>query len=251
MDLKIFVEEAHDYSDQIIVMGDWNSRMKDVDLFFEPLGMEEAIREQHKSIPPVTCQKSHSEPIDRIYTSSTLVGIHGSYLAFGKLGGNHCGLLLDIPTDFIFGFTLSNLVPSSTHQLKLDNPAVVNKYNLMLWNIIMTQGLDKELKKLHAECTYPMTSAQQCKFEHIDKKLLEAQYKADKKCSHIYAGSVEWLPQVKQAYELVEFWSMAVEQFRGKLVNKQRIHRLGRRYTLIYPLDIKEAKEGLTNAHSF
>ena len=108
-------------------MGDWNSRMKDVDLFFETLGMEEAIREQHDSIPPMTCQKSRWEPIDGIYTSSTLVGIRGSYLAFGILLGDNCGLVLDIPADFIFGFTLSNLVPPSARQLKLNNPAVVHK----------------------------------------------------------------------------------------------------------------------------
>ena len=43
VDLKTFVEEVYDNGEQLIVMGDWNSRMKDVDLFFETLGMEEAI----------------------------------------------------------------------------------------------------------------------------------------------------------------------------------------------------------------
>ena len=59
--------------------------------------MEEAIREQHTSAPPVTCNRSHSKPIDGIYASSTIVGVRRSYLAFGKLGGDHRGLLLDIP----------------------------------------------------------------------------------------------------------------------------------------------------------
>ena len=42
---------VHDKGEQLIVMGDWNSRMKDVDSFFETLGMEEAILEQHKTTP--------------------------------------------------------------------------------------------------------------------------------------------------------------------------------------------------------
>ena len=88
-DLKTLVEEAHTNGKQVIVMGDWNSRMKDVDSFFETLEREEAIQEQHDLTPPITCQKLYSEPIDGIYTSSTLVGIRGSYLAFGKLGGDH------------------------------------------------------------------------------------------------------------------------------------------------------------------
>ena len=86
-----------------------------------------------------------------------------------------------------------------------------------------------------------MTPEQKRQFERIDAKLLEAQYKAEKKCAHIYAGSVEWSPQVKQAYDLVEFCSMMVDRFRGKIVNKRRFHCLSRQYTLIYPLDIKEA----------
>ena len=179
------------------------------------------------------------------------MGIRGSYLAFGKLGGDHRGLLLDIPADFIFGFTLSDLVPPSARRLKLDNPAVVSKYNATLWKFIITEGIDSELEKLHTEYKYPMTPAQQWKFEHIDAKILEAQYKAEKKSAHIYAGLVDWSLQVKEAYKLVEFWSMAVERFKGKIVNKYRFHYLCRRYNFIYPLDIREAKESLNKAHSF
>ena len=68
------MEEAHTEGEQIMVMGDWNSRMNDVDAFFSELGMEEAIREQHNSNLPMICNRSHSEPINRIYTSSAVVG---------------------------------------------------------------------------------------------------------------------------------------------------------------------------------
>ena len=109
------------------------------------------------------------------------MGIRGSYLAFGKLGGDHRGLLLDIPADFIFGFTHSDLVPPSARRLKLDNPAVDHKYNATLWKLITMQGLDTELETLHKKCAYPTTPEQKRQFERIDMKLLEAQYKAEKK----------------------------------------------------------------------
>ena len=73
-DLKSFAEEVRAQGEQLIMMGDWNSRMGDVDNFFDTLGMEEAIHEQHPSTPPITCNQSSSEPLDGIYTSSTLVG---------------------------------------------------------------------------------------------------------------------------------------------------------------------------------
>ena len=84
-----------------------------------------------------------------------------------------------------FGFVLSNLVPPSTCWLKFDNPAVVSKYNASLWKIIKTEGLDSELEKIHAKCKYPMTPAQQQKFERINATILEAQYKQKKMCSYL------------------------------------------------------------------
>ena len=189
----------------MIVMGDWNSWMKDVDVFFLEVGMEEAIREQHDSAPPVTCNRSHSDPIDDIYTSSTIVGVWGTYLAFGKLGGYHRGLLLDIPDEYIFGFTLHDLVPPSARRLKMDNPVVVKKYNNTLWQIIKDTKLDKEIEALHERSTYEMKPHIQRHFERVDARLQEAQLRVERKCAHIYAGHVEWSPQVKKAYELVEF----------------------------------------------
>ena len=70
----------------------------------------EAIQEQHSSKPLVTCNRSISEPIDGIYTFSTIIRIHGIYVAFSKLGGDYRGLILDIPDVLIFGYTLSCLV---------------------------------------------------------------------------------------------------------------------------------------------
>ena len=220
VDLKQVIKDGQVQGDQLIVMGDWKSRMKDADAFFSDLGMEETIRKQHTSAPPVTCNRSHSEPIDGIYTSSTIVRFHGSCLAFGKLGRDHRGLLLDIPDEYIFGFTLQDLVPPSAHRLKMDNPAVVEKYNCTLWQIFEETRLDKEIEALHEQSTYPMKSHVLKHFERIDAKIQAAQLCAERKCAHIYAGYVEWSPQVQKAYKLVDFWSMAVDTFQGKTINR-------------------------------
>ena len=82
-----------------------------------------------------------------MYTSSTLVGVWGSWLAFKRLGGDHCCLLLDIPDKYILGFTMQDLVPPSAQHLKLDNPAVVQKYNTILMKIFSKEGIDKKLKQ--------------------------------------------------------------------------------------------------------
>ena len=119
--LKAFAEEVQAQGEQLIMMGDWNSRMGNVNNFFENLKITEAIQEQQTASSPVTCNCSHLEPLDNIYTSSTLVGIHGSYLSFRKLGGDHRGLIFDILDEFIFGF---NLVPPCTWWFKLNTPAI-------------------------------------------------------------------------------------------------------------------------------
>ena len=172
-------------------------------------------------------------------------------MAFGKLGGDHRGLVLDIPEDYIFGFTLHDLVPPSAGQLKMDNLAIVQGYNLILLCIIKKTGLDKELENLHSKCKYPMEPHVQHHFERVDTQLLEAQRKAEKKCAHIFAEQVEWSPQVKEAYELVDFWSMAVDRFHGRVINLRKLKKLCRRHNLIYPMDIKEARMGLHRAHQY
>ena len=63
-------------------------------------------------------------------------------------------------------------------------------------------------------------------FEWIDAKIQEAQLRLERKCAHIYAGHMEWPPQVKKAYELVEFWSMAVDTFWGKTINRRQYKKL-------------------------
>ena len=87
--------------------------------------------------------------------------------------------------------------------------------------------------------------------ERIDAKVQEAQLCAEKKCAHIYAGQVEWSPQVKEAYEVVESWSMAVDTFWGKIINRRNFKKLCWRHWLIYPLNMEEAEEGLREAHKF
>ena len=44
---------------------------------------------------------------------------------------------------------------------------------------------------------------------------------------------------------------MAVDTFRGKTINRQQYKKLCQCYSLIYPVDMNEAKEGLQNAHTF
>ena len=97
----------------------------------------------------------------------------------------------------------------------------MKKYNTILWKIFKETGLDKAIENIHQNSTYPIKPHVQRQFERIDAKVQEAQLRAERKCAHIYAGQVEWLPQVKEAYELVEFWSMAVNAFRGKVINRR------------------------------
>ena len=83
--------------------------------------------------------------------------------------------------------------------------------------IVQETGLDKDIEFLHEHSTFPMKPHVQQHFERIDARIQDVQLRAEKKCA---AGHVEWSPQVKKAYELVEFWSMAVDSFKGKPINR-------------------------------
>ena len=79
------------------------------------------------------------------------------------------------------------------------------------------------------------------RFERLDAKFLEAQFEAERKCMYMYTGGVEWSPQVKQAYNLVDFWWMVVDPLNNRVIHYRQYKQLRRRYSLIYPWDIHEA----------
>ena len=74
----------------------------------------------------------------------------------------------------------------------------------------------------------------------------------EKKCAHIFAGQVEWSPQVKEAYDLVDFWSMAIDRFRGRMIYLRKFINYAADTSLFrYPMDIQEVCMGLHKAHQY
>ena len=129
--------------------------------------------------------------------------------------------------------------------LKLDYPVVNTKYNNSLRDIFAKKGIYKEIEAIHKECTFPMRPHVMRRFERLDSKILEAQFEAEKKCTHLYTGGVEWAPQVKQAYNLVCFWLKMVDQLNNKVIHYRRYEQLCKQYSLVYPWDIHEATQEL------
>ena len=75
---------------------------------------------------------------------------------------------------------------------------------------------------------------------------MDTQHQAEKKCNHIFAGAMQWSPQVKEVYDLLNFWSMAVD-----LGTNKKISKLSKQYGLIDPQDLAEARHGLKLAHKY
>ena len=61
----------------------------------------------------------------------------------------------------------------------------------------------------------------------------------EKKCAHIFAGQVEWSPQVKEAYDLVDFWSMAIDRFRGRMIYLRKFKNYAADTSLFTPWTFK------------
>ena len=143
----------------MILTGDWNSCISDVDAWLHQQDMRDGIMELHSDPAPDSFQNLHRDPLDVIYISSTIAGIKGLYLAFKKLGGDNSGMILDIPDNHLLGFQKTDTAPPLAQGLQLKNPATVEQYSTELIRIIKQKGLDIELQKLLDVCTYPMTEA--------------------------------------------------------------------------------------------
>jgi hypothetical protein len=84
-------------------MGDFNSEYVDLREWMLDLGLLDIIGKQYGyNEAPNTFNRSKTSPIDCIFTSANMDGLHSGFLSFGKLAGDHRGLWVDISKTTLF-----------------------------------------------------------------------------------------------------------------------------------------------------
>ena len=118
-DLCKYTTQWREIGEYIFLMIELNKKIKSdtVTEIFASIGLMEDINHRHSATGMVPTYQSVSDPIDGIYTPSTIQVPTGSYLPFGIIPLYHRLLWLKIEFDYAFGATMNTLVPHTAHRL--------------------------------------------------------------------------------------------------------------------------------------
>jgi hypothetical protein len=121
--IKVWLEAG----DQLVVMGDYNEDVRDVQRkYLGPLCLTEPTVKKHGSVPTYQCG---SKPIDGIFLSKSLQMRQGGYLAFGEaILSDHRALWLDPSLINTFGHNIPPIVRAPARRLNCNDLCVINRF---------------------------------------------------------------------------------------------------------------------------
>jgi len=123
-DLQPLLTTSIEAGEQIVVGIDANDyvRHPDITAFFNEVGMMEAILHRHSpDAPPM--HQCRPQAIDGLFVTPGLVRHLCSYLGgLEGVTGNHQGLWMDLPEEWLLGGSMPAIVWAGARQLKSDDP---------------------------------------------------------------------------------------------------------------------------------
>jgi len=99
----------------------------------------------------------------------------------------------------------------------MSQPATVKKYLRIYKADILKNDLPGRQFRLEASTRpgVPLTAAQAKEAEEIDLLKTKAMLRAQKKCKHLYMGTVSFSGAVDLPHKRIQFWSTAIRRHKG------------------------------------
>ena len=210
--------------DQLIITGDWNEDVNDVQRkYFGPLGIREVLLEKYGPAPNTF--EFGSKPIDGIFMSSTLKIQQGGYLPFGDgVDSDHRSLWVDIPYSDAFGHNTS--IPRLlARRLTCKHPAIRDRFISAYEKFVTEHRLLEKTQALLERATYPLSQYDQQMYEWIDQmKMIGIRY-AEKQCRKLRMGDVAFSPEVLRWWKTIEAWKLLRKKAKGGRVSSRKLKR--------------------------
>ena len=236
--------------EQLIVMGDFNEDTDIVEKRLASLHLKDVLRARHDSPLPPTHQRG-SVPIDGILATPTLAATMscGGYLAFGTLLGDHRGVWMDVPLSAMLGYDMANVSSPQARRLKLEDPRVVHKYQMLLLTYCRDNDLFIRAHNLRRRSVYPLPPELQREYEALDAIRVNGMNYAERHCRKLKMGAIPWSPQYKAARDTVYLWNLVVKKMVGCHVHARKIIKLRRRLNIPTTLlSLEDARSKLEEA---
>ncbi len=215
--------------DQIVLMGDWNKETHSAEFvdWYDKLGLIDPILRKHGQGAPPTYNKG-SKRIDGILISGTLKASRCGFLAFDALPGDHRVLYIDIKTKSFIGHRPSNIPTHAARRLKLDDPRVVEKYQMEVERILLSEGAFHKAKRLqdYVQVTGNFDAKAASAFEVLDTIRVKAMKRAEQRCRKLKMGGKQWSPALQRGRDTILLWTLVLRRSLGRHIGAKRILRL-------------------------
>ena len=170
IDLNTAILKWIHQGEQIILMGDCNSEVLEVNIWMETQGLTNKICNLHGySDSLITHQQSKDWPINIIYCSAPLAANRGGLLTFRILVGDRQDLWMEINEDMILGLRKHDIIPPTARNLCMGDPRTINKSNDKLHTSFVKHDIYQKIHYIHNRAIYPLPARLSRTFEILDK----------------------------------------------------------------------------------
>jgi exonuclease III len=149
-DLRTYITTCKDSGEQVILMGDWNSKYEEVVQWMAQCGLKDVIVSRHKATPPPTCKRSRNSPIDAIFVPDSFQCWRGGYLSFNYLDSDHRGIWCDIPVEFLVGYNMPHPAHAKARHLQTTDPRIRKKYLRKLQKILQQHNVIDRMEDIYS-----------------------------------------------------------------------------------------------------
>jgi hypothetical protein len=230
-DLSSAMNEWIEDGDQLLVMGDWNGDVRDLDLtaYFAKHSMHESLLDRHGECAPATCNMG-SSPIDGIWSTSSLEITGGGYLNFEQgLPGNHRTLWLDLTYMQALGHCQPAIVRRGARRLKLDDPRCIARYIKYRKAHAKHHNLRAKHISNERSATFPSCASADLIHDQNDALTVAGMKWAEDKCRKYRGGGVPWSPQVEAGRREVMLVEALITRRKGQKIGSRYIRRMEKR----------------------
>jgi hypothetical protein len=186
-DLAAEISEFLEAGDQIVLLIDGNSNMKDSDLRNTciKLSLKEAILSKHGLIGPSTFRRNHlNNLIDGVWLSQGLDPQTCGYFGYDSVVPNcdHRCLWVDLSFEQSLGHIMPAIQRPKARRLIMSDPRIVDNFIQCYKLQVLQNDILTRVRRLEEQVVYPLPLHLQSEYERLDQFRLQAVAYAEKRC---------------------------------------------------------------------
>jgi len=230
LDLVHFLQQLQDQGDLLIVNMDANEDLSHptskVQTAMYELGLEHPMYENFHPSLPNTCKRG-SAPIDGMFVTEGLRPSAMGYFSFDEFpSSDHRVLWLDFDNTELFGNRIPNIITPAARRLKLEDPAVVERFVSHYTAYLKKTKLPDQLKALRSNIPHLTIDEIEKEYDRLDRIRVKGILQAEKLCRKLKMGALYWTPELAEIHTSLNYWNKAVKRTQGRKIDTRHLNRL-------------------------